>query len=83
MGIVAAILAAAVGGCAAMGPCASDTRGWFSGWGASAGTSFTVGLRRTWDPCQSPETMRKPEPFTAPSADPASEVTAGPLPPPR
>jgi hypothetical protein len=83
--IAAALLAAALGGCAsACGD--ARPRGWLSGWGSSAGDSaFTVGLRREWSACdaRAAGSTGAPRPLPAPSADPASEVGPGPLPPPR
>jgi len=81
---LAALCAAVITGCAGQPSCQRPgPQAWFSGWGSNSGNAFTAGLRREWDPCPPAATSRPPAPFAPPSADPASETTAGPLPPPR
>ena len=84
---VVAALFAALAGCASSAPSCQTAgpRGWFSGWGSNAGNAFTMGLRQEWEPCdaRAANPSREPRPFPAPSADPTSELSTGPLPPPR
>jgi len=81
VGLVVAALGLVLAGCAsAARRCdGARNRGWFSGWQSGGGSVFTLGLRRTWDECAAPATVRgRPaaEPLPSPSADPAAEPTA-------
>lgn len=76
-GIAAIGLVLLAGGCAS-GPEACGGRqagGWFSGWGTSGATAFTLGLRRVWGACPGRDAATLGPP---PSADPAGQWPASP-----